>query len=959
MNFRILTASVALAAIAVATPLKAANEDRPLETAFREPLRSDRPDVRWWWPGGAVDDGELERQIDLIEQAGFGGAEIQPMNLGLVTNTPDEKAAVNSYGDATFFQRVGAAAVAAKKHGLALDYTFGSAWPSGGGFAITPEKAMVELTMAATTISDGAVTPIKVAIPARTSRLGAFSPRDNRWDVPEAADWPARMDARAKIVAVIALRGDAPELAPSVGMAGLKLSAWDDVLKSGKLDPSTTVNLTDKLKPDGTLDWVPPSGKWQILVFKQYAVNSSLTGSVGKGPQLVLDHLNSSAFAAHVGRVGDPMIKAVGTAKSSLRATFVDSLELMQDLPWTENFLTAFKARRGYDLTPYLPFVIQPGWMQAWGERYSPPYYQTTGMNMIGERARADYRQTVSDLMIEGFAQPLVAWSHKQGLQVKFQAHGGPWDLIRAYGIVDIPETENLGADYDALSMRFARSAANIYGRKLVSAEALASGSHPYDRTPAWMRGRIDMFFAAGVNAQTFHGYAYNPVSVKWPGWYPFAPTAYNSGFGTMFEPSNPVWDALPTLNSYIARTNAVLRQGKPIVPVALYYGEMGEYKGIEDKGAHSLVHEKALIAGGYDYDRINAEGLLNARVKGKQIVTAGGHRYSAIVLPAIDALRAEVAEKIAIFAKSGVTVLFTGAFPTREMGLLDADERDQQVRVAMTATIRSGGRLVAPQDMAGTLRAASIDANLQFKGNARDLVFVERKVGQRRVFFVYNSSSEPRDASFAVPSIGGVERWDALNGTIAVQAAKADGRTTLVDLPLSGHGSALLVVDPRKRPSATDAEPEFVALTLPQQGWRLTLSGHGTGATRIEREIPEAALGEYARMPDLASFCGKATYSRVIEVPALTRGQRIWIDLGTVHDAAIVTVNGHRLPALIDAPWRQEITSHLRPGANQISIMVMNTPQNAMRDPNLPGFKALSPEPAGLHGPATLHVEK
>jgi len=155
--------------------------DLALETAFRHPQKAERPIVRWWWPGGAVDDEELRRQIGLLDDAGIGGVEIQPFSLGIVGATAAERAAIDSYATPPFFDHVRAASAAALAHGLKLDYTLGSAWPSGGGLAITPEAALLELTMAATSVTGGVDGPIHVAIPKRTPRLGAFPSFDQRY----------------------------------------------------------------------------------------------------------------------------------------------------------------------------------------------------------------------------------------------------------------------------------------------------------------------------------------------------------------------------------------------------------------------------------------------------------------------------------------------------------------------------------------------------------------------------------------------------------------------------------------------------------------------------------------------------------------------------------------------------------------------------------------------------------
>jgi ABC-type glycerol-3-phosphate transport system substrate-binding protein len=38
-----------------------------------------KPWTRWWWPGNAVDQANISRQIDEFNQAGIGGIEITPI----------------------------------------------------------------------------------------------------------------------------------------------------------------------------------------------------------------------------------------------------------------------------------------------------------------------------------------------------------------------------------------------------------------------------------------------------------------------------------------------------------------------------------------------------------------------------------------------------------------------------------------------------------------------------------------------------------------------------------------------------------------------------------------------------------------------------------------------------------------------------------------------------------------
>lgn len=922
-----------------------------LQQRFEAPPREVRPRVRWWWPGAAADEQELRREIALLDENGFSGAEIQSFAPNFVTLTPEERAVVNDYAEPRFFALVRAAADAARARGMSLDYTFGSAWPSGGGFAITPEKAFVELTMARTAVKGGAAGPIKVAIPSRTRRLGALNTLDARVKDPKVADWRARLDARARIVAVVAMKGSAPALKSVGATGGFKLFPWDDVAAPGRLDASSRIVLTDRLREDGTLDWAPPPGEWQVFVFKQYASDTGVLGAAGRGPQLVLDHMSPEAFAAHAARVGDPL----GTRPAGMRATFVDSLELMQDIQWGPQLLDAFRKRRGYDLTPYLPFVLQPGWMQAWGEHYSPPYFEAAGSD-LGERVRADYRRTVSELMIDGFVRPFVAWNHAHGLQAKFQAHGGAFDILQGYGLADIPETEDLPHDGDPLFMRFARSAAHLYGRRLVSAESLVWPARPYDVTPDELRRRVDLIVSGGVNSLILHGLDYRLRPEDWPGWHAFQPNAFTPGFSTMLTETNPIWPAVKPLAGYIARLQSLMQAGSAVVPVAYFYGGYGYYVGIEDEGAGGQAAEKGFLAAGYDYDRINPDAIAQARVEGRQLVSKGGHRYAALVLPPLDGIRAETAEAVARFARAGLPVFFTGRAPTRDEGLADAKRRDARVKKAVAAALGAGARIVAAAEAPAALRAAAVPANLTFTGDAADLVFVQRQVDGRLVTFLHNRGQADRRVTLALPGLGGVTRWQPMDGGIAPVSASARAGGTVVPVALAPGESALLVLDSKTRPQQVSAPVETGRAVLPAQGWSLKVEGH-VSRKPYAQDVGPFVLKDLREVPGLARFSGTATYRRSIDVnPAwLARGKRLVLDLGKVHDLAMVSVNGRALAPAITAPFHVDVTSALRPGTNDLVVRVANTPQNAMIDEKAPAYRNLKSAPAGLLGPVVL----
>ena len=144
-------------------------------------------------------------------------------------------------------------------------------------------------------------------------------------------------------------------------------------------------------------------------------------------------------------------------------SVFCDSLEVF-GADWTGRLLAEFERRRGYSLTPHLPALFGDA-------------------GPLTPHVRYDYHLTLSDLIIEEFFGPLAAWSARRGVKARVQAHGAMGDVMRGYGVADIPEGENifLGDRYQVnlKHRRLASSAAHIYGKPVASAE-----TYTWLRTP-------------------------------------------------------------------------------------------------------------------------------------------------------------------------------------------------------------------------------------------------------------------------------------------------------------------------------------------------------------------------------------------------------------------------------------------------------------------------------------------
>jgi hypothetical protein len=171
----------------------------------------------------------------------------------------------------------------------------------------------------------------------------------------------------------------------------------------------------------------------------------------------------------------------------------------------------------------------------------------------------ADYRETISDLLLDTFTAEWSAWAKRQGRQVRNQAHGSPASLLDLYAASDIPETE--GAEIQRF--KWATSAAHVAGRRLVSAEAATWLGEHFRVRLADVRAAVDRFFVAGVNHIVYHGSAYSPTDDPWPGWQFYASVEFN--------PRNAWWDDFGALNAYVARVQSFLQSGRPDHDVLLY----------------------------------------------------------------------------------------------------------------------------------------------------------------------------------------------------------------------------------------------------------------------------------------------------------------------------------------------------------------------------------------------------
>jgi hypothetical protein len=246
---------------------------------------------------------------------------------------------------------------------------------------------------------------------------------------------------------------------------------------------------------------------------------------------------------------------------------------------------------------------------------------------------------------------------------------------------------------------------------------------------------------------------------------------------------------------------------------------------------------------------------------------------------------------------------------------------------------------------------------------------FVHRKLAGSDIYFLDNRND--RDETFAATfRVTGKapELWHAETGrTEPASYTIADGRTT-VPMHLEPWGTVFVVFrKPATAPSLT--LPRVVETKLS------TLDGPWSVAFQPGRGAPASiTLDKLISWSDSADagvkyFSGKGAYTSSIQAPAawFRSGARLWLDLGDVKNLASVTVNGKPLGIVWHAPYRVDVTAVLKPGANTLSVTVINAWVNRLIGDQQPGaakytyadiapYKADSPLlPSGLLGPVAI----
>jgi len=868
-----------------------------------------RPWTRWWWEGSAVDKPNLTWTMQQYQQAGLGGLEITPI-YGV-------KGAENKFIDflsSKWVEMFQYTLSEAKRLNLGIDMATGTGWPFGGPW-VEDKDASKYIAFRSYVLNGGEM--LKDTVQYRQESF-----------VRTANGKPLRVD---QVLNPISANKNLQEMALDqvrfdVMLQPKLLMAYDE---NGK-----GYDITGHLMKDGILNWQCPPGKWNLIALFEGLHGKMVERAAPGGEGRAIDHFNAQALKNYLSKFDKAF---AGKNISGLRSFFNDSYEVDDargQANWTPDLFNEFKKRRGYDLKNELPALFATDNLPArrqGSDRHTRVLY--------------DYRETISDLLLEKFTQPWHQWAKAKGKLIRNQSHGSPANILDLYATIDIPETE--GANLTRF--KFATSSAHVMGKPLASAEAATWQNEHFLSTLGDVKLLLDKYFLGGVNHIFYHGTNYSPQNDPWPGWLFYA--------AVHFTPANPFWKDFNALNAYAARCQSFLQAGKPSNDVLLYFpfadrnnqlstrGMLHHFDGMEgfDNTSFNRAAEEMLELG-YSWDLVSDKQIQLLKFSNGKIKAPGGD-YETIVLSGVKYLPLQTLEKLVSLAKQGATIILHDGIPLMVPGLSDIENKQKQfdLLIRQLQFIRTNAEGVSNattgkgmfwegKEIKYLLANADVRHEIYLADNK--LKCIRRKIAGGEYYFIVNEGKET------------FNDWVLLNTSLQY-AVLFDPRMQRSGVARTKQGDAntldiFLQLMPGESCVVQTGSVKFKGTTFPYTipaGDPIAISGDWklkflSGGPALPHETTVSQLRSWTDfdIPGVKEFSGTTQYSITFNKPAINAASWL-LDLGDVKESATIILNGKKIATLIGPSYTVNISPNILKPVNELQVIVTNGMANRIID--------------------------
>ena len=603
-------------------------------------------------------------------------------------------------------------------------------------------------------------------------------------------------------------------------------------------------------------------------------------------------------------------------------AIFEDSIELAcATIPWTNRFAEEFRNMRGYDILPYLP-VLQ-------SLKGSPWKFLT---DQGGERLLVDdYYTTLNDLYLRDHVKRLTDWAHSFGYKYRAQSYGGDVNTSAASCVLDVAEGESLGFGEMREYFRNISGGVHMTGRKFVSDEVLADLMAGYCLDWKSAVGTLNSNWAAGVNRMVIHGVSYETeVSGKysqWPGWH-----AFMNAFADPWGDRQPCWTQVNKLAKFIARTQAVLQNGKPRIDLAVYKGQR----------AYGWGYTRLLDLG-YSYDVIsNPHLFLPEAVVRDGTLCPQGPAYRALLVVDQEMLPTASAEKLLELAKAGLPVVFVGKVPEKANGAFTDDGKIADVM----EQLRELGNVTfvdTLDDAVDSLAAHGVQPRAAYRRDKLESLCRQDETGT--YYFFYNGG-DAMETEVVLSGSGKPVLLDAWTGAMTAMPYAQTAGGVAVRLSLASRDAAIVALLPEAEPvRETEALAPVVLDTfdttiiswgpdpsaeVPTQSKKTSLAlGTRKAGPWDELPVTEAQLALLG-VDSLAHVSGQGVYQTAFTLPECD-GAVLTVETG---DCMVVSgsINGQPLPPVNQRSGNVDLTGLARAGENTLELEIATTLINRLR---------------------------
>jgi len=855
-----------------------------------------KPWTRWWWPGSIVTPADITANMEKYKEAGLGG-----MEIAVIYGVKGQEDRFINYLSPKWMDMFIHTLKEGERLDMGIELANASGWPFGGPW-VSPDDACKNINYKTYTLKTGETLNEKIEF----IQQPLVRPVGERPDITKLK-YPISRNDNLQLYALDQIRFEMP-LPLKVLMA--------------YSENNQSLDLTDKVDADGKLDWVAPEGEWTLYALFQgwHGKMAERAGPGGEGD--VIDHFSASAIDNYLKHF-DEIFKDYDL--KSLRGYFNDSYEVDDasgQSDWTPLLFDEFKSRRGYDLRDHLPALFQKDTREK------------------NERVLCDYRETISDLLLETFTTHWTAWANKQGKTTRNQSHGSPGNILDLYAANDIPETEG----NEITRFKFASSAANVTGKKYASAEAATWLNEHFSSTLGDVKKTLDLFFLGGINHIFYHGTCFSPANEPWPGFHFYAAVEFN--------PSNSFWNDFEGLNNYVARVQSFLQRGKPDNDILLYFPVYDRYS---DYGRDMLEHFDAisqrfngtpfktasddLLEKGYAYDFVSDLQLKNTKSVNGLLQTTGG-TYRTVLVPGSKYIPLKTFEKLLELAKEGAYIIFYDGLPENVSGFADYESKNRlltqlKARIKSAASenqnlkktpigkgyILSGNDLDKLMSDAGVVRETMTDKGIKF---------LRRKSETGNYYFVSNHGNDsfagwlPLGRKASVTALfnpmtgeyGQTETRIAPDGSVEIYLKIKTGESFIIEtFSTSVAGKKYIFFEQSSSPLKIEGM------------WKVDFI-EGGPVLPASKEISNLVLWTAFGGEQVKDFSGTARYTISFKKPA-GKADAWSICLGKVYESARVTLNGKEIAILIGPDFQVTVDKKALKAKNTLEIKISNLMAN------------------------------